>query len=106
MDKYFPDGDKTNNNNVYGYATAQTMVQVLKQCGDDLSRENIMRQAAALRDYRSTVLLPGIKINTGPDKFQPIKQMRLVQFDGRTWQPIGDVIESAFADAPKLGGSR
>jgi len=74
---------------------------VLKQCGDDLSRENIMRQAAALRDYQSPVMLPGIKTNTGPDNFQPIKQMRLLQFDGRTWQPIGDVIESAFADAPR-----
>ena len=63
--------------------------------------QDVMRQAAALRDYRSPVLLPGIRINTGPDKFQPIKQMRLVQFDGRTWQPIGDVIESAFTDAPK-----
>jgi ABC-type branched-subunit amino acid transport system substrate-binding protein len=101
MDKYYPKGDKTSSAALYGYAAAETLVQVLKQCGDDLSRENIMRQAAALRDYRSTVLLPGIKINTGPDKFQPIKQMRLVQFDGRTWQPIGDVIESAFADAPK-----
>ena len=101
MDKYYPKGDKTSSAALYGYAAAETLVQVLKQCGGDLSRENIMRQAAALRDYRSSVLLPGIKINTGPDKFQPIKQMRLVQFDGRTWQPIGDVIESAFADAPK-----
>jgi branched-chain amino acid transport system substrate-binding protein len=101
MDKYYPKGDKTSSAALYGYAAAETLVQVLKQCGDDLSRENIMRQAAALRDYRSPVMLPGIKLNTGPDKFQPIKQMRLVQFDGRTWQPIGDVIESAFADAPK-----
>ena len=76
-------------------------MQVLKQCGDDLSRENVMRQAAALKDYQPSVLLPGIKINTGPENFRPIKQMRLVQFDGRTWQPIGDVIESAFSDAPK-----
>ena len=51
MDKYFPDGDKTNNNNVYGYATAQTMVQVLKQCGDNLTRENVMKQAASLKDF-------------------------------------------------------
>ena len=101
MDKYYPKGDKTSSAALYGYAAADTLVQVLKQCGDDLSRENVMRQAAALRDYQSPVLLPGIKINTGPEKFQPIKQMRLVQFDGRTWQPIGDVIESAFADAPK-----
>jgi hypothetical protein len=59
-----------------------------------------MRQAAALTDYQSSVLLPGIKINTGPGDYRPIKQMRLIQFDGRTWQPIGDVIESAFSDVP------
>ncbi len=100
MDKYYPKGDKASSAAVYGYAAAETMVQVLKQCGDDLSRENVMRQAAALRDYAPSVLLPGIKINTGPENFRPIRQMRLVQFDGRTWQPIGDVIESAFSDAP------
>ena len=100
MDKYYPKGDKASSSAVYGYAAAETMVQVLKQCGDDLSRENVMRQAAALRDYAPSVLLPGIKINTGPENFRPIRQMRLVQFDGRTWQPIGDVIESAFSDAP------
>jgi hypothetical protein len=73
---------------------------VLTQCGDDLSRENIMRQAASLRNYQSPVALPGIAINTGPADFHPIEQMRLVQFDGNSWQPIGDVIESAFASAP------
>ena len=67
MDKYFPDGDKTNNNNVYGYATAQTMVQVLKQCGDNLTRENVMKQAANLKNFSSDVLLPGIKVNTGAE---------------------------------------
>ena len=73
---------------------------MLTQCGDDLSRENIMRQAASLRNYQSPVALPGIAINTGPADFRPIEQMRLVQFDGNSWQPIGDVIESAFASAP------
>ena len=101
MDKYYPKGDKASSSAVYGYAAAETMVQVLKQCGDDLSRENVMRQAAALRDYDPSVLLPGIKVNTSPENFRPIRQMRLVQFDGRTWQPIGDVIESAFSDAPR-----
>jgi ABC-type branched-subunit amino acid transport system substrate-binding protein len=101
MDKYYPKGDKASSAAVYGYAAAETLVQVLKQCGDDLSRENVMRQAAALRDYDPSVLLPGIKINTSPENFRPIRQMRLVQFDGRTWQPIGDVIESAFSDAPR-----
>ena len=101
MDRYYPKGDRASSAAVYGYAAAETLVQVLKQCGDDLSRENVMRQAAALRDFEPSVFLPGIKINTGPENFQPIKQMRLVQFDGRTWQPIGDVIESAFSGVPK-----
>jgi branched-chain amino acid transport system substrate-binding protein len=101
MDKYFPGGDKDDGAALYGYASAETLVQVLKQCGDDLSRENVMRQAAALRDYQPSVLLPGITISTGPGDFRPIKQIRLVQFDGRTWQPIGDVIESAFSHAGK-----
>jgi branched-chain amino acid transport system substrate-binding protein len=96
MDKYYPDGDKDDGYALYGYAAAETLVQVLNQCGDDLSRENIMKQAASLKDYRSAILLPGIAINTGPRDFRPIEQMRLVQFDGNAWQPIGDVIESAF----------
>jgi ABC-type branched-subunit amino acid transport system substrate-binding protein len=100
MDKYYPKGDKASSAALYGYAAAETLVQVLKQCGDDLSRENVMRQAAALKDYEPSVVLPGIKVNTDPTNFRPIKQMRLVQFDGRTWQPIGDVLETAFSDAP------
>jgi len=99
MDKYYPSGDKCSSAALYGYAAAETLVQVLKQCGDDLSRENAMRQAASLRDYEPSGLLPGIKINKGPENFRPIKQMRLVQFDGRTWQPIGDVLETVFSDA-------
>jgi branched-chain amino acid transport system substrate-binding protein len=100
MDKYFPDGDKQDVYAMFGYAAAETLVQVLTQCGNDLSRDNIMRQAASLKNYQSPVALPGIVINTGPTDFRPIKQMRLVQFDGYSWQPIGDVIESAFSNAP------
>jgi branched-chain amino acid transport system substrate-binding protein len=96
MEKYYPDGNKEDGTALFGYAAAETLVQVLTQCGDDLSRENVMRQAASLKDYRGSILLPGIAINTGPDDFRPIEQMRLVQFDGGTWQPIGDMIESAF----------
>jgi hypothetical protein len=73
---------------------------VLTQCGNDLSRENIMRQAASLKNYQNPITLPGIAINTGPTDFRPIEQMRLVQFDGNAWQPIGDVIESAFTAVP------
>ena len=92
MDKYYPDGDKTNSNNVYGYAAAQTMVQVLKQCGDELTRENVMKQAASLKNFSSDVMLPGIKVNTGPDDFFPIEQMQLMRFDGEAWRLFGDVI--------------
>jgi Periplasmic binding protein len=100
MDKYYRGGN-ADSIALYGYAAAGTLVQVLKQCGDDLSRENVMRQAAALEDYQGGVLLPGIGISTGPWDFRPIKQLRLVQFDGRTWQPIGDVVETAFSDVKK-----
>jgi branched-chain amino acid transport system substrate-binding protein len=92
MDKYYPDGDKDDINAVFGYAAAETLFQVLRQCGNDLSRENVMRQAASLRGYQSSVALPGITFNTGPADFRPIKQLRLVQFDGTAWQPVGDVI--------------
>jgi branched-chain amino acid transport system substrate-binding protein len=101
MNRFYPDGDKDDSAALYGYAAAETLAQVLKQCGGDLSRENVMRQAAALNEYHSSVLLPGITITTGPGDFRPIKQMRLVQFDGLTWQPIGDVVESAFSGAKK-----
>ena len=92
MDKYFPDGDKTNINNVYGYASAQTMVQVLKQCGDNLTRENVMKQAASLKDFTSEVLLPGIKVNTAANDFFPIEQMQLMKFNGEAWEVFGDII--------------
>ena len=98
MDKYYPDGDKADGNAVFGYAAAETLFHVLSQCGDDLSRENIMRQSTSLKGYQSQIAQPGITFNTGPTDFHPIKQMRLVQFDGISWQPIGDVIENAFSD--------
>ena len=92
MDKYFPDGDKTNINNIYGYASAQTMVQVLKQCGDNLTRENVMKHAASLKDFTSEVLLPGIRINTAANDFFPIEQMQLMKFNGEAWEVFGDII--------------
>ena len=99
LDKYTKAGGKDDGAAVYGYAAAETLVQVLRQCGNDLSRENVMKQAAALRDYQPSPMLPGIKINTGPWDFRPVKQLRLVQFDGRTWQLIGDVLETAVSNA-------
>jgi branched-chain amino acid transport system substrate-binding protein len=96
MDKYYPEGDREDSYAVFGYAVAQTLVQVLKQCGDDLSRENVMKQAQSLKDFRSSVTLPGIAITTSPIDFRPVKDMRLVQFDGRSWQPIGQLFDNAF----------
>jgi branched-chain amino acid transport system substrate-binding protein len=96
MDRYYPDGDKDDANAVFGYAAAETLIQVLRQCGDDLSATNIMRQAASLVNFQSSVQLPGISINTSAMDFQPIEQTQLVQFDGRTWIPIGSVLDTAF----------
>ena len=94
MDKYYSEGDKTSTFTVYGYLTAQTMVQVLKQCGDDLTRENVMKQAANLKDLDLGMLLPGIKINTGPSDYYPIKQMQMSRFNGQYGELFGPVIDT------------
>jgi ABC-type branched-subunit amino acid transport system substrate-binding protein len=91
LDKYYPAADATDVSNVYGYCTAQTLVQTLKQCGKDLSRENIMRQATNL-DVELPMLQPGIRVKTGPEDYYPLKQMRLVKFDGAAWVPFGEAI--------------
>jgi branched-chain amino acid transport system substrate-binding protein len=92
MDKYFPEGDKTSTFSVYGYLTAQTLVQMLKQCGDELTRENVMRQAANLKDFELGLLLPGIKINTGPTDYFPVEQMQMSRFNGEHGELFGSVI--------------
>jgi branched-chain amino acid transport system substrate-binding protein len=94
MAKDFPEGDKLDGGTVVGYGVAQTLVQVLKQCGDNLTRENVMKQAASLQDFRTGVLLPGIKINTGPNDFAPISQLQLMKFKGERWELFGDVISA------------
>ena len=93
MDKYYPDGDKLNANNVYGYVQAQAMEQVLKQCGDNLTRENVMKQAASLKNFSTDMMLPGVKVNTSSDDFFPIEQMQLMKFNGEAWELFGDVID-------------
>jgi ABC-type branched-subunit amino acid transport system substrate-binding protein len=98
MDKFFPDGNKADVGNVAGYVAAQTLVQVLRQCGDDLTRENVMRQAANLRDFSSKMLLPGIKVNTSPTDFYPIEQMKMMQFDGEAWRLLGDIIDTSSTE--------
>jgi branched-chain amino acid transport system substrate-binding protein len=92
MDKYFPEGDKSSTFSVYGYLTAQTMVQVLKQCGDELTRENVMKQAANLKDLELGMLLPGIKINTSPTDYFPVEQMQMSRFNGDHGELFGAVI--------------
>jgi branched-chain amino acid transport system substrate-binding protein len=91
MQRYNPEGNLGDSFNVSGYSLAQTVVQVLKQCGDDLSRENIMRQAANL-DLELPMLLPGIKVRTTPNSFYPVQRMRLARFAGKQWVLFGDVI--------------
>jgi ABC-type branched-subunit amino acid transport system substrate-binding protein len=90
--KDFPEGNKLDASVVVGYGVAQTLVQVLKQCGDNLTRENVMKQAANLKDFRTEMLLPGIMVNTSPTDFAPISQLQLQRFKGERWELFGDVI--------------
>jgi branched-chain amino acid transport system substrate-binding protein len=92
MTKDFPEGDKLDNGTVVGFSVAQTLVKVLQQCGDDLTRENVMKQAANLKDFRTEMLLPGIMINTSPTDFAPISQLQLMRFKDEKWELFGDVI--------------
>ena len=92
MKKYYPDGDRTDWYNVYAYVAAQTLVQVLKQCGENLTRENVMKQAANLHDLDLPLLLPGIRINTSPTDYRVIRQAQLQRFDGKQWVRFGEMI--------------
>jgi ABC-type branched-subunit amino acid transport system substrate-binding protein len=94
VEKYYPGADVTSTANAQGYVMAQTMVEVLKQAGDDLTRQNIMRQAANIRNLEVDMLLPGIKVNTGPEDFAPVKSMQLRRLVGERWQAFGPVIEA------------
>ncbi|UQD72834.1 ABC transporter substrate-binding protein [Bradyrhizobium japonicum] len=93
MAKYYPDGDKDSNFNTYGYSTAQLLVHVLKQCGDDLTRENVMKQAASLKDVVSDTALPGIKANTSPTDYRVNKQLQMMKFNGERWELFGPILE-------------
>jgi branched-chain amino acid transport system substrate-binding protein len=95
MAKYIPDGDLTDANYSFAYGVSQVMMQTLKQCGNDLSRENIMRQATNLHDARDVILLPGITVNTTPTDYHPIKAMQLQKWDGKTWVRFGSIIEGS-----------
>jgi len=93
LKKYYPDGNVADSSNVYGYSAAQTLVQVLKQCGDNLTRENVMKQAASLKHLQLPLARPGIEVNTGPDDFFPFEALQLARFDGQRWVAYGKVIE-------------
>ena len=93
LSKYMPDENKGNSNLVYGYNSAQTMVQVLKQCGDDLTRANVMKQAESLKSLNLDLLLPGITVSTSPTDHFPIEQMQLQKFDGTGWVRFGPILE-------------
>jgi len=95
MKKYYPEGALDDQSNAYGYLAAQTLVQVLKQCGNDLSRENIMKQAANLKNFELALLLPGMKVNTSPTDFAPIEQEQLAKFDGERWMLFGELYDAS-----------
>ena len=93
-EKYMPGANVSDANMVYGFAAAQTMVQVLKQCGDNLTRENVMKQAASLKDFAADTLIPGIKVNTSATDFAPVEQLKMMQFKKGNWELFGDIISA------------
>jgi branched-chain amino acid transport system substrate-binding protein len=98
LEKYYPDGNKLDGSVVYGYGAAQTMVKVLEMCGDDLTRANVMKQAASLKDFVPDTLLPGVKINTSPTDFAPIEQLQMMRFKGEKWDLFGDIISGDLSN--------
>jgi branched-chain amino acid transport system substrate-binding protein len=94
MSRYYPSGNQSDILNVYGYGAARALVQVLKQSGDNLTRENVMRQAANLRDFETGTEMPGIRINTSPSRFTPMQALQLARFDGTTWVTFGEIIDA------------
>jgi branched-chain amino acid transport system substrate-binding protein len=98
LEKYEPDGNKLDGSVVYGYGVAQTLVKVLQMCGDNLTRENVMKQAASLKDFAPDTLLPGVKIDTAPADFAPIKQLQMMRFKGEKWDLFGDIISGDLSN--------
>jgi hypothetical protein len=94
IDKHMPGANVSDTNIVYGYTAAQTMVQVLKQTGDNLTRDNVMKQAASLKDFVPDTVLPGIRLNTSATEFAPIEQLQMMQFKGGKWEMFGEVISA------------
>ena len=94
LDKYYPDANRADGSVMYAYIVSQGLVHVLKNCGNDLTRENIMKQAASMRDFEPLGLLPGVKVNTSPTDFAPLSQLQLMRFKGESWELFGGVISS------------
>ncbi|WP_246661602.1 MULTISPECIES: ABC transporter substrate-binding protein [unclassified Tardiphaga] len=92
LNKYMPDANRSDSNHIYGYGAAQTLVKVLEMCGDDLTRANVMKQAASLKDFEVDTLLPGIRINTSATDFAPISQLQMQRFKGERWERFGETI--------------
>jgi branched-chain amino acid transport system substrate-binding protein len=96
--KYYPEGNRLDGSVVYGYGVAQTLVKVLQMCGDDLTRANVMKQAASLRDFEPDTLLPGVKINTSATDFAPIAQLQMMRFKDEKWDLFGDIMSGALSN--------
>jgi branched-chain amino acid transport system substrate-binding protein len=94
LDKYYPEANRADASVMYAYTVAQGLVYVLKNCGDDLTRENIMKQAANIKDLELGGLLPGVKVNTSAIDFAPLSQLQLMRFKGETWERFGDIISA------------
>ena len=92
LEKDFPEGNKLDGSVVVGYGVSQTLVKVLQMCGDDLTRANVMKQAASLKDFAPDTMLPGVKINTSPTDFAPISQLQMQRFKGEKWDLFGDIM--------------
>ena len=96
LQQYYPDANKLDSSVVYGYGAAQTLVKVLQMCGDDLTRANVMKQAASLKDFTPDTMLPGVKINTSATDFAPIDQLQMMRFKGEKWELFGEAISGAI----------
>jgi branched-chain amino acid transport system substrate-binding protein len=98
LEKYYPDGNKLDGSVVYGYGAAQTLAKVIEMCGDDLTRANVMKQAASLKNFTPDTLLPGVTINTSATDFAPIEQLQMMRFKGEKWELFGDIISGEVSN--------
>jgi ABC-type branched-subunit amino acid transport system substrate-binding protein len=98
MDKYYAEGDKNSSLNTYGYSSAQLLTLVLRNCGDNLTRENVMKQATSLKDVQLDLLLPGLMVNTSPTDYHVIKQLQMMRFKGERWEGFGPILTDDYRD--------